>query len=573
MDKLPQELIDHISSYLDRTSLKNTLLLSRKFQYAAERYSEAFSDFTLTLEESAAKFLSTYSGYRFRYLRTVSFMTSVPAIEMEDDVEEDCRDTLSELKAMDEAFTHQINFLFSTLATLESRVKGVYGIGRIHLTIFTPTRDLCTGECYHRMFTSWRVHLLSPSTLPNLACISALSLNTPQAHGFDRDGPNESLRKVDYRVLLDIAAKCSNLKTLQCRMGGDEWLSGFSSPAMQRSCVDWAGPRRDSRQGFCKALRTLPCLQHVQLDFLWPIETVDDIDQRAALPNLVKSEIYDTFSTSLRLLSQSLRTMSLRVCADETLFWPADNNSNTPFWPNLESMNVMFHMSNPSGSWYFRGLPGVGISEGFSVTDDHYPPYAPTEQDYNDDDDDGTVYMRWGDGDSFTRCKFRVDPNDEVLVPLLTAFAKAAACMPSLKEFALWSPLCFDSWDVLDGYENFDENTVSKYVNYYNNINLVWGIAYTAPGKQDFTVWPEGDYSLNRRIWWRVARWRPDSELHSLFQNIGREKHGSDLVEYWNDKGVTHTHPSDCGEGLDYRDWFTSWESVRWSVDPDHIWP
>ncbi|KAF2706353.1 hypothetical protein K504DRAFT_459648 [Pleomassaria siparia CBS 279.74] len=572
MDRLSQELVDHISGYLSRGDLKNTLLLSRKFQYAAERYSEAFSNFDLTWEENATKFLSIYSNYRFRYLRTVSFETTVPAINTEEDAEEDCRDTPNELEVMDEMFTRQLHYLFFILHTLENRVSKVFGPGRIHLTIFTPTRDLFVDECYHRMFTSWRVHLLSPWTLPSLTSIRSLNFDASNArYSYDQYGPNVSLRKIDQRILLDLATKCPNLETLQCRMGGDEWFSGFSSPAMSNSCQDWAGPRRDSRQDFCKALHTMPSLRHVQLDFLWPIDTVDNIDQRLALPDLVAPAIYDTFSTSLRLLSQNLRTMSLRVCADETLFWPNDDNSNAPFWPNMESLNIMFHMSKPSGAWYFRGLPGVGSNDGFHVTDHHYPPYAPTDQDYADDYDDANVYMDWDDtAASFSWCQFRVEPNEDMLVPFLTAFAKAAARMPSLKEFALWSPLRLGRWEKLAGYENFDASLVYKHVKEDDDLDLAWGIAYTVPGEQDFTTFRRGDYSPSRRLWWRVGKWRPNSALHDLFQNIGREKHGNEVIEKWNDVGIEyHSKDVNCGEGLDHRDFFTEWESSRWTIDPD----
>lgn len=94
------------------------------------------------------------------------------------------------------------------------------------------------------------------------------------------------------------------------------------------------------------------------LRFIYPICKSDWIDQRLAMPNLVKPEIYDPFSTSLRLLSYQLRTMSIRVVADETLFWTADNSTSS--WPNLKSINVMFHVATPSGTWHFQGLPNVG---------------------------------------------------------------------------------------------------------------------------------------------------------------------------------------------------------------------
>ena len=568
MNTLPQELIDRISSYLERDDLRNTLLLSCKLQYAAERYSKAFSDFTFTLD-NVAKFLSTYRSYRFSYLRNVYFQLTVPALELDEDGEEWCRDAAKRLKIRDEECTRQINVLFSTLKEVESSVKDIYGSGRIHLTVYTPKKKSCREEYYHRTVTSWRVRLLSPSTLPTLIYVHSFTLETEVTFV---EHPNEEgtlSRKLDYRVLVDLAAKFPNLKTLQCRVGGDEWLGCFESPSIIENSEDWPGPRRDSRHDFGKACEgfegvALQCLRHVQLDFLYPLYWVENLDQRLALPNLVKPALFDPFSSSLRILSYQLRTMSLRVVADETLFWPLDSSTKTPFWPNMESMNVMFHMSAPSGSWYFHGLPGVGATHGFNITTEHYPPLEAIIGDRADDfDNEGEV----------AECRFRVHPNNETLVPFLSAFARAAACMPLLKEFALWTPLHFDSlWDLED-YDDFDVSTVSQYAVDKIPSDLAWGIAYVAPGEQDFTVWPRGDCSPNRRIWWRVADWRPDAELHDTFQNIGREKHGENLLEYWNDKGITYSYPNgyrkdNCGDGLDYRDWFTEWEGTRWNVDP-----
>lgn len=169
MENLPQELVDRISSFLDRSDLKNTLLLSQSFQYAAEQYSEAFQNFTLTTG-NVDEFFSTYSGRRFSYLRNVVFETYFPALvkkdnddegsdddlglndanEGEDDEEESegendgsdnlYRDTAEDLNSLDKDFTRQINFLFSTLKTVETRLRNSQRAGTIHLTIFTPTQ-------------------------------------------------------------------------------------------------------------------------------------------------------------------------------------------------------------------------------------------------------------------------------------------------------------------------------------------------------------------------------------------------------------------------------------------------
>ena len=556
MNQLPQELVDRISNYLDYDSLKNTLFLSRCFQYAAEQYSGAFSKFDLT-EENADEFLKTYCGRRFRYLQDLKFATSVPALESDGkDDEESCRDTAEELESIDQEFTRQINFLFSTLKTLESDLDSANSPGKIHLLIFAPTRAIDYNHfCLHRAFVSWRVHLLAPSTLPTLSSVRFLTIETSDEYDFTVKGfenyPDPALRKIDLRVLIDVSHKLPNLENLQCKIGGDEWFSGQEAEADDIEAAnlirkDWEGPRRDSRHDFAKAVKhaALPCLRHARLDFIYPMHESDWIDQRRAMPNLTQPATYDPFSTSLRILSYQLRTMKLRVVADKTLFWPA--NSSTPSWPNLESVSVMFHMVTPTGTWYFQGLPGVGASEGYEITEQSYPPLETTEMDESSDfyiiD-----YYNWVEHRVIAQ--YRVMPNDETLVPFLTAFAKSAALMPLLKEVALWCPLEFrtENTHLSNDYENFDISQVSKYQG-----ELAWGVGYTKPGTLAFTSKPGEDFAPLRQLWWKVGKWRPDPGLHNLFQKIGRSEHGEDLAEYWADEW--------WGDGLVGRDEFEFFE-------------
>ncbi|KAF2449584.1 hypothetical protein P171DRAFT_404960 [Karstenula rhodostoma CBS 690.94] len=560
MDALSQELIDLISSHLERTDLKNTLLVSRQFQYAAEQQSGIFSSVTLTAdEESRDQFLAIYSTYRFRFLREVMFGTTIGGLNDEDDAEEICRDTQGELRAMDVDFTNQIHRLCSTLNTFEKRIKHLFDYSkRIHLNVLAPTRKLLGYQCFHREYCSWRVHLLSPSTLPDIAIVQSLGIFEPVG---EMDDPSQAEgffpRKLDYGVILDLAIKCPNLETLQCVVGGNEWVGSFSSQSMNESCHDCPGPRRDSRHDFENAVLLPPRLREVKLGFLRQFSWAEDWDERLVIPNLVQLALFDPFSTSLRLLSYQLRRMNLHVIADHTLFWPGDRSEAMPLWPNMESMNITFHISHPSGSWYFQPpLPNTSIpTRGFEVTAEHYPPYAPTERDIANDDSRDTRDLAWMEDTNFTFCHVRAVPNKEVLIPFLSSFARAATRMPALQDFAIWT--------------HFDYSTVSKYVNEYSSYELAWGIAYAMPGEQDFMVSPpryrKSDYSADRRFWWRVGTWRPDAELHSFFETIGRKEHGEGLTEFWNDDGITDPKSDGgCGNGLDHSRWFTDWTNRRW---------
>jgi hypothetical protein len=546
MENVPQELVDLISSYLSYNDLKNTLLLSRAFQYSAEQHSGAFSDFTLN-EDNANQFLEVYSGRHFRYLRNVRFRPSLPALEDKSYLKrKHCRETLDDLEQINQHFTCQINFLFSTLKTVETRADNWYGPGRIELTIYTPTKEVELGwNCLHQVFIGWRVRLLLPETLPSLACVRSLRIETGAINEHHEE-PSLSIRKLDLRILFDISTKLPNLESLGCKLGSEEWPNNLGCEKAKYLVRDWEGPRRDSRHDFGKALHAaaLPNLRSVNLDFLDPLFLAEDIDQRERMPNLTMPAKHDPFSSSLRLLSYQLRRMIVRVVADETLFWPT--NGNVPTWPSLESLSVMFHMTSPSGTWYFRGLHNEGATEGFDVDENSYPPLTNEGQVGIEDIDRDIMWdgIRW---DRCSSSKYRVIPMEDTLGPFLAGFARATASMPSLKEAALWSPLVFDAEDVDEFYEDFDHEDLARC-----SEDLAWGVAYTKPGTIAFRNDPGEDYSDVRQIWWKVANWRPESELHQLFQIIGRQEHGEGLNEYWGDDYY--------GQGLVQRRLFESFE-------------
>ncbi|KAL1591765.1 hypothetical protein SLS60_011764 [Paraconiothyrium brasiliense] len=545
MDKLPQELVDRISSYLGLQDLRNTLFLSHQFQYAAERYSAAFESYALT-ESNADKFLATYSDRRFNYLRYIHFSTEFPEPDSNDD-EYNCRESIEQLEALDQEFTRQITFLFSTMNAIEARQADVFDLGRIHLSIYTPKRSVNREEfCLHHTFVSWRVHLLSPATLPQLPSIQHLSVLAPEQE-FYSDGPDPALRMLDHRILLDLSNKLPNLHSLTCKMGGGEWYGSFENEGLRHITRDWAGARRDSRHDFGKALLegAISSLRHVELDLLYPLDQAEYIDQRGSLPNLVKPAAFDPFSTSLRVLSFQLRTMKLCVVADETLFWPAGGDGSPPAWPNLESVDVMFHVAAPSGSWYFQGLPGVGSVDGFDVTNDMYPPLTTTDVDTHDD----VLAMEAKFDDQQRIVQYRVSPNERILIPFLTASARALAHMPSLKDAQIWSPLTLNLSLLEDeeGYGSFDTTQVTNFSD-ADHAGLAWGMAYRKPGVKAFDSWNGEDFCASRQLWWRVGKWRPGSALHGLYRQIGRERYGDQLKEYWD--------ACMAGEGLSYREDF-----------------
>lgn len=102
--------------------------------------------------------------------------------------------------------------------------------------------------------------------------------------------------------------------------------------------------------------------------------------------------------------------------------------------------------------------------------------------------------------------EFRQHGNTEILDPFLASFAKALQQMPILEHFLLGSNLGDDK-----GY---------------------WEISYHAPGLKA----EQGDEDKNdvrvRRLYYTVGEvWRPDEFLAEAFRQVGRERHGTELIE------------------------------------------
>ncbi|KAA8616859.1 hypothetical protein A1F94_007510 [Pyrenophora tritici-repentis] len=333
--------------------------------------------------------------------------------------------------------------------------------------------------------------------------------------------------------MVDLAVKLPNLEYWGCRFGGNEWSPKAKQEARRYLIQDWAGPRRDTRQDFAKALLSarLPgSLRRIRLDFLYDLERSTHIDHLTAQPDMVSPSINDLFSTSLHHLAHHLQRLHLRVVADETLFQPKDNC--TLSWPNLESLVVVFHMVSPSGQWCFIGPNGEGRNTAaFKVDDASYPPLETTPYDEDmidqiDHDGDRRLYI----GSQTSR--FRIVPNDTTLRPFLMAFAKAASNMRALQEAALWCPV---SWVPND--ENGDDSRPEMFSKDCPDTKRVaWGVHYQARGELDDT-WQGGNFPTEvPLLWWKVGLWRPDPELHELFQQIGGTSWNDSLKEHWEDE-------------------------------------
>ena len=216
------------------------------------------------------------------------------------------------------------------------------------------------------------------------------------------------LGTVDWRFL-DYGAG-SEAGSDQDSLGSDydpEWESAASPKA-----------RGEARAEFANKLSSMHFRSLNSAEIYFYHET--PLDQKFTVPRIVlEGYTYHLFSSSIRMFSQFLTTLTLDAHVDPTLFWPSDGNAIPPFWPHLKSLDIRFDMVAPSGKWYFTSPKPV----------------------YHPEDDPVRGIIASVDTREFSWADFRQHPDPKTFDPFLEALAKAVAQMPVLESFMLTSDM------------------------------------------------------------------------------------------------------------------------------------
>ena len=215
LNSLPQRLIDPISRYLETNNLKEILFLNTKSQPAAERYSDAY--FTYTLTEDNVGDVLDFCGVRLaQHLQNIRCRTNLPALDLDvfnNNVNafenNSCRDTVDELREIDEHFTRQINLLFTALHKI-AQVTTLDGHRGLELEIYTPTRAVYeTKFCLDHTITSWRSHIIAPETLPRVKRTRSLRI---------QNGPRLEYADIPNPPFRELVSACSSISLPSCRI-------------------------------------------------------------------------------------------------------------------------------------------------------------------------------------------------------------------------------------------------------------------------------------------------------------------------------------------------------------------
>lgn len=428
MDRLPQEILDLIATFIVRYSgqadlsewertVKSNLppysTISHAWKHTIERIT--FRKITLHSAELYL-FNKMFSGDRRRFMTDLTLYVELPYCDVEAG---GFFERAAKKRENNQAFHLTITKLFEILKSWEA--DGLIE-GSICLTLWGLCAPFNIGKYdfnqfrqhYHRRrpfkhepFALRYLHsLIHPPRLDRLPSIQRVSRFTFGAP-LDFGDPNHG-RNLAMLAVVDLVAKFPNLEVWDRILHDNE----KRHPAI----------RVTNRHIFASVLvhRTFPFVKTIDIDFFHQAP----FNQRLKPRNLQGDQFHDPLSTALRVtLSQcpDLTSLALRGVFDPSLFWLiSEQTPGTPtrnYWPNLQFLTVTFDVTTPSGHWYFIGRSGTEPGIYAPNVDDDHGSVSDEVKFYYDMHELGCIAgIRPNDN-------FRTCPNPTHLNPLVVAFA------------------------------------------------------------------------------------------------------------------------------------------------------
>ncbi|KAL2818074.1 hypothetical protein BJX63DRAFT_83196 [Aspergillus granulosus] len=402
---LPPEIISHVLSYLDSSSLAPYAIVSKQWQAIIEKrtFSSLSLDTTQLLE--LARTVSRPRQHLIRQLRLKILSPEyAPAAREEVETDEDREQN-------NHAFTDAIHSLFKVLAGWSNNTEASLSLS-IYARSPSDYVENSLEEIKRRSRNSkdllqWRYEssylqfLDSPETFPMVHTVGA----------FETCG-NEDIqinRNIAPAAISRILSRLPRVRKVQGRLSDDERKNHFL--------------RDKLRADFALSLSHWPTsIEHLDLNYRgWP-----PMDPN--FPPLVRSDPgNDALSIALHCLSQQLVTLSLSdIMISPELFWPPGSTTESPpSWPKLMSYRLEYTMATPSGDWLFERDPRWVDSDWSREIDLELrlpEPKLPAPQDRLDD-------------------SWRTKPVQGLMTEFYRAASTAARFMPRLERMVLHAQL------------------------------------------------------------------------------------------------------------------------------------
>ncbi|KAI2637263.1 hypothetical protein GGS26DRAFT_548013 [Hypomontagnella submonticulosa] len=338
MDRLPQEIIDIIASFLPKKDFAPLVAISPAWRKAIEQ--RTFS--RLWIGSPDLTTFATLIATRRALLRDLFFTVLLPSSVSQ----EKWRN--KKLTKFEVALAASIRELFVALAENNGDGDGEDGDGS------GGNVKLELGAISNVLNSKWdqrrRIRLFGNGggeTLPMVRCVTRLVLCVD----IDR-------RRIPLRAAVDLARRMPRLRQLDI-LATERHPNNLSGRA--------GALHREDRSELAAALLEVDysSLRNCTEVCLW-LEEQDPYFLRVEpgifkFPNLRKSLSYDPLSAALRMWSHNLVSFILCGVFDNSLFWPGPGELSATMpespWPRLKISHIRLGLSTPAGGWYFNVKP------------------------------------------------------------------------------------------------------------------------------------------------------------------------------------------------------------------------
>ncbi|KAI1654319.1 hypothetical protein F4813DRAFT_382746 [Daldinia decipiens] len=420
MDKLPQELYDHVISFY----LKDLLIfhpaflalatVSRKFQNSVERHTFRDIQFTATdlrLDE-LTHILTPRRCCFLQRLTTKIVLSSYPS-ELFTKFE-----TERDRRANNEAVTAALKRIFYAISTLFDRNDNITPM--LNLTILGPHSPPVKEI---RPFIQW----IPPNRQSRIGFI--LNHNAARYRFSLLDLTSDftisnGRRKWSPRAAILLSAKMVEAESIKWDLDCDEdhWGRHYGMDRRQRNDLVQSIMSADLP---ASTTRFYCCIPSPLTD-----------KRQMLLPQFITPGDYDPVSCAFRYLTRNYTHVHIISTIHSTLLNPPTGvlNGVRQCWNNIETLRVTAFMYNPEEKWLFKLENGVNEDQSFSIPFDQLPPgYGDTKEELEEREKYYNISRHMVEFDLVNQSE-RVMPNYTELNALFTAFARTCCRLPKLKE-------------------------------------------------------------------------------------------------------------------------------------------
>ncbi|KAI3317819.1 hypothetical protein HD806DRAFT_513835 [Xylariaceae sp. AK1471] len=518
MDKWPQEIYDHVVSFLEKRvgeadvpvwehhtlpfALPAVAAVSRKFQYAVERRTFDYLNKKVS-DTEIEKFEQILTPRRRYILRELMVTILLPTYPRESYGK---FETDEDRQANNAAATATLRRLFEfirscdadtpddeVIPSLHLRIDGVFSLTDKRSKLLTKDEIVQFGLWPDLHDLRYRFSLLNMTSdgtgLPTLPCVRHFTL---------AQGP----RYWSPAVAALLTSKMPNVQTVRwnLELPREDWGLYYSLDKIYRNELV-TGIRSIKLP---KSIKTFDC----------KIAPLIFRDKHQKLPEFIEPGTDDPVGLALRESTKHCMGVELSGSLGPSVFDASIDTQRANgelCWQNTTDLRVMVHMCSPDGTWLFD----VESEDPFEDDNaeevlgalDHLPPgYGATDEareeaeEYFDDHRDFLLEVSEDDHDRSSRSV----PNDDKMNAFLTAFARRCSLMPALQVATLEAE-----------YDNPD--------------SWPFQVSCAAPG-EPFSDWDTefADGTDSWRVYLHVHDWRPTEATLDAFKAIGKGRDGQE---------------------------------------------